>query len=71
MKKLNRFYIGADHIARSIETGKNDPWTKSTLLEAIKHAEKVLDDEDRNVVVVVQIVRIVRRRKAPIVIEKV
>jgi hypothetical protein len=45
-------------------------WTRKNLADAIKHAEEVLDqDPNKDHVAIVRIVRVVRRKKAPVVVE--
>lgn len=73
-KVVNKFYCGA----RRLTPG----WAKPTLADAIKHAERILDGEDPiasraddgeppEEVVIVKIVAIVKKQKAPKVVEKV
>lgn len=65
----NRFYIGSD----SVFNGRN--WGHKTLPEAIAHAEKLITGRDpygndaKEEVFIVQIVRVVRKKKIPIEIE--
>lgn len=71
VKPINRFYVGASHIAEAILDGDNDEWTRSTLEEAVEHGKQLMEDEDKELVTVVQIVRILRREKTPVTVEVV
>lgn len=47
-------------------------WTRRDLKDAIKHAEQILEAQpNRDHVTIVKIVRVVRRKKAPVVVEVV
>ena len=79
MKVRNKFYVATDKVTTDLEQQdrKTDPfptarWTKPTLEDAIEHAEAILEKEPRREhVAIVRIVRIVRRKKAPLIVEKV
>lgn len=60
----------ADGVKRTVvNSGK---WTRPTLKAAIAHAEEILDaNPSQEHVAITQIVRIVRRKKAPLVVETV
>lgn len=52
--------------------GKSGRWTRPTLAAAVQHAENILNENtELESVVIVQAVRIVRRKRSPIVVEKV
>lgn len=71
-KTINKFYVGAEHIARAIEAGTNDSHTCATLDEAIAEAKGTLEEyPNRQSVIIVQIVRIVRRKNIPVEIQVV
>ena len=74
MKIVNKFYVASDRVTTEREQS-NQPlnrWTKKTLAEAIKHAEELLEKEPhQEFKAIVQIIRIVRRKRAPIVVERV
>jgi hypothetical protein len=87
MKVRNRFYVAAPSVTSASEQDQvnsnpamlavspNDrcrSWTRSTLKDAVEHARKVLEqDPSKDHVAIVQIVRVVRRQKAPVVVEVV
>jgi hypothetical protein len=71
MKNMNKFYVGATHIANSIKYGTNGQWTHKTLAEATEHAKKLMEEQDTDLTIIVKIVRIVKRSKPPITIEDV
>lgn len=51
---------------------RNGKWTRKTLAAAISHAETMLEqDPSKDHIAIVQIVRVVRRKKAPVVVEVV
>jgi hypothetical protein len=64
-----KYYCGGKDILMT------DSWRHSTEAEAIKHAEELLDENDdypeRDHVVIVKIIGIVKRKKTPITYEKV
>lgn len=60
----NKFYVGAHSVL-------NWNWGHPTLPQALKHAEKLMDENGSEEVFVVQIIRVVRRRKATVEVEKV
>lgn len=65
---MNKYYLGALHIARSVRDKSNNAHTMETLEEAIDAAKKrVLAGED--CVIIVEIIRIVRRQENPIIVE--
>jgi len=69
-KGINLYYVGAGHVADAILQGNNDSWTHPTLDKAIKHATNIIEcDKDKEIVIVVKIVTIVRRKKIPVSIE--
>lgn len=76
----NRFYVAADRMLSESEQGTDNTipqshgcrWSKKTLAQAIAHAEEILDKEPaKETVAIVQIVRVVRRKRAPVVVEVV
>lgn len=87
VKVKNRFYVAAERVTSSHEQGQDNEagvalaigeningglWTRKTIDAAIAHAEAVLEaNPKRDHVAVVRIVRIVRRRKMPVVVEVV
>jgi hypothetical protein len=70
-KGLNKFYVAAEHISVNVAQGFNDNWTRPTLDSAIEHAKEILaKNPSREGVVIVQMIRIVRRRTQPVIVEK-
>lgn len=69
---MNKFYTGAEHIGEAFAHGINESYTCTTVEEAIDQAKETLEmHPDRDAVIVVQIIRIVRRGKMPITVERV
>lgn len=60
----NKFYVGA-------ESALDRNWGHPTLPKAIAHAEELMNEQDRDEMFVVQIIRVVRRRKMPVEVERV
>ena len=71
MFQMNKFYVGARHIAKGIENKTNAEWSRATVEGAIQHAKELMEDEDIDTAIVVQIIRVIRRAKNPVFIEKV
>jgi hypothetical protein len=87
VKIRNRFYVAAASVTTNREQGQvNEPknvhlsgpnndggrWTRPTLAAAVAHAQQILEDNpSQDHVAITQIVRIVRRKKAPVVVEVV
>lgn len=81
-KKIrNKFYVAHNKVHSLAEQNQpNEPtviaqpqrWTRATLKDAIKHAEAILEaNPQQEEACVVQIVRRVRRRKLPLIVETV
>ena len=66
MKITKKFYVGS----RSMIDGSRNGWAKKTLNEAIQHAKELCNETEEEQIVV-QIVRIVRPQKRPIIVEKI
>lgn len=72
MKKLNKYYVGAEHISDAFAAGENDDWTHPTEQAAINHAKELLaEDTERESVIIVKITHIVRRKNRPVIVQKV
>lgn len=79
MKIRNKFYVAADKVTTDMEQATvadpcegNSRWVKSTLKDAIAHANQILDKEpQRTHVAISQIVRVVRRKNTPHIVEVV
>jgi len=70
-KNINKFYTGAQHIARAIMTGDNDAHTHKTFEAATKNAVMQLEDQPNlDAIIIVKIVGIIRRKDMPIMVEK-
>lgn len=61
MKKyeMNKFYVGSDSIF-----GRN--WGHPTLTKAIIHAKALLENENKDEIFIVQIVKVVKKQSAPV-----
>lgn len=68
---INKFYVGATHIASAIADGSNGKWTHKTIEQAIAHGKSIMESEDRDCVIVVKIVKVLRRASTPIIVEDV
>ena len=71
MKRLNKYYVGATHIGEAVGRGDNDSHTHATLESAIEAAKEKLENEDCEATIVVQIIRVIRRKSQPVVVEVV
>lgn len=63
-KITHKFYVGSPHLI------DHSPYTKKTLAEAIIAASEKAQETEQDQIVV-QIVRVIRVKKCPIVVEKV
>ena len=69
--KINKFYSGAEHIARAIARGSNDAHTHETFEDAVANARMQLEDQpNKECVIIVKIIAIVKRKEQPIVVER-
>ena len=59
-----KFYVAAPAMI-------NDPrgWRHGTLKDAVEHGKRLIESQQQEEVLVVKVVRILRRRPAPIVVE--
>ena len=73
MKLKKRFYVGSiERITPQAQTGVLDSYSKETIEEAVGAARiKLAADPKLSAVPIVQIVRVVRRATAPVIVEKV
>ena len=76
VKINNKFYVAAERVTTAKEQALNPiaykQWPKKTLAEAIKHAEEILNESSlKDHVAIVKIIRVVRRKEVPIVVETV
>lgn len=69
-KKRNLFYVAHPKIVNDL-TSKEPSWAKPTLADAIEHGKEIMEQEDRDVVLIVKVIRVLRRKKPPILVEKV
>lgn len=70
-QKISKFYVGARHIAEAIGRGETDDWQRVSLDDAVRHARQIVESGEQECAIVVQIVRIVKRKEQPIVVEVV
>ena len=69
MKIKNKFYVSSPRMHAN--NTAHQTWGKPTLSEAIDHAKEVLEENpDHEYEYVVQIVRVIRRQKMPVIVEK-
>ena len=68
---MNKFYVGAQSIGRAIQLGGDSGGTFATVEEAIEDAKNKIRSGDRDVAVVVQIIRVCRKEYPPITVETV
>lgn len=61
-----RFYLGSSHI--SMSDGHSDVLT--TLQEALDKAKESVEEGNREIAYVVEVVRIVRKANTPIIVEE-
>lgn len=66
-EKFPRFYVGSKSV---MPAGSNAQWAKGTLKEAIAHATTLCEQTGQDQFVV-QVVRVVRRKTPPVVVETV
>ena len=72
--KVNKFYVGARHIAEAINAGYNDDWTHETIEEAVRHGKEIMEREGSDTTIIVQVIRVLKRKppvKPPISVEVV
>lgn len=65
MKLKKKFYVGS----RTMKDQENG-WGHTTLNGALEHAKQLAQEQEEDQIVV-QIVRVVRRQKVPLIVEKV
>ena len=63
-----KFYVGKPEVVEGIDPLR---WGKDSLKEAIAHATKIIESGQRDEAYVVKVVRVVRRKPQPIVVETV
>lgn len=66
-----RFYVGARSIAAAFVSGEDHDHTHDTVDGAIADAQHVMQVEDLPEAIVVEIIRVIRRVHAPVVVEVV
>jgi hypothetical protein len=67
MKIVKKFYVAADRV-----TSYGADWCHPTLEGAIKHAEKLLEQEPgTKAKYIVKIIKVVKRRNMPVIVEDV
>lgn len=71
MRLKKKFYVASPAMNPLGKNGRNyETWGKETLDEAIEHAKKLCEDTGEPQIVV-QVVRVVRQKKPPMIISKV
>ena len=70
-QKINKFYVGAADIAAAIDSGSNTDWTHKTEEAAVNHAKRIIRNEDRECVIIVQITHVIKRADQPIQVYKI
>lgn len=68
-EKIPRFYVGSKAVF-SPRNGEREPWAKHTEAEAIAHATRLVEASGGEQYIV-KIIKVVKRRPMPIVVEKV
>lgn len=68
---MNKYYVGARHIAHSILNGEDAECTWTTLAEAIDEAKEKVEEGEVECAIVVKIVRVVKRSRPPVTVEEV
>ena len=58
--EANKYYVGSN----SVFNGRN--WGHPTENLAIKHAQKLMEDNDQDEIFIVKIVKVIRRKVAPV-----
>ena len=69
-KNIDKFYVGAKHIAASIASSENNEWSHKTFEDAIAHAKSQMENEGLHCAIVVKIVAVLKRASPPIKVEK-
>lgn len=65
-----KFYVASPTMVRDCQEGSGG-WAKETLRDAIQHAAKIIESSEQDVVLVVEVVAVVRKQRAPVVVERV
>lgn len=65
-KITKKFYVGASRMQ-----DRNNDWAHTTIEKAVEHARQLMEEEDSDEKIIVQIIRVVKRQRAPIIVEKV
>ena len=68
---INKFYVGAKHLASAIARGGNGTGTVATVDEAINEAKRQVQNSEVECAIVVQILYVVRKDYPPVRVEKV
>jgi hypothetical protein len=70
-KVTNRFYVAHSKINSDLHS-LSPGWAKPTLEDAIEHARKLMEENhNTEECLIVEVIRVVRRKKTPISVEKV
>lgn len=65
---LNKYYLGATHIADAISNGMNHSHTRATVSEAVAEGIAKVERGEHECVVVVKIIKVIRRETPPVVV---
>ena len=68
MKLKNKFYVAADRI---MDGHLHTSWRRPSIEAAVRHAQELMERDGSEQKYIVQIVRVVKREKPPIRVEKV
>lgn len=69
---INKFYMAARHISEAVGKGRNADCTRVSLEAAITEAKHYLhENPGTDCVAIVQIIKLVRRDRPPIIVEDV
>lgn len=63
LKVTKKFYVGKPNVV-------NSEWTHSTLAGAIEHGKNLASEQEEDQIIV-QVVRVIRVQKRPVIVEKV
>lgn len=65
-----KFYVGSNKVFGNTDNGRS--WAKKTETEALSHARRVMEEHpDQEYCFIVKIVKVIRRQKQPLLVEKV
>lgn len=68
MKLKNKFYVAASRIQDGM---CGESWRKTTLADAVEHAQTLMESDNTNEKYIVKVVAVVRKQKPPVSVIKV